>query len=374
MAPKVSALKQALEQTLSVVVDTRDQVASIVRGTQAEVQRLETEFSDLQRACLQAIARVEALEAELRRAREQLMCVNREVGRHSEQEMRAAYEAAQQALVALADWRDREKQLRLRREDVSRRLKSLQATAHEAEILWLKLGQVSGFLNAEFGNLSASIEAMHVESLLGVRLLQMQEDERRWLAQALHDGPMQSLASAAMRIHADPGGAGTQDEVRQRLSEVLNELREMVFELRPPLLDDLGLVPTLRRYLDQWSKSFSRSAKLRLVGLEKHLSTTETVTVFRGVQEALRNVVKHAQADEVDLTITYGDDFVQVDVSDNGLGIREVDWLGWVESGRLGLSLCRQRLSILGGRLDVGTRSPRGTRVEIHLPIARGIA
>lgn len=372
---RISALRAAIDKTLAAISEGRDQVEAIARSTLDEVKRLEEELARVQSECAEAIEQVERLEQDARLARQRLMLVNREFQRYSEQEMQQAYEEAQVLQAELARWREREAQLRYWRDDIARRLKGLHATARQAEVLLHKFRHTTEYLTAEFGDVAGVLEAAQVQSLLGLQVLQMLEEERRMLAQRLHDGPMQALASVAMRMQAAPPGRVPQSvagEVWSRLNHVIAELRQLVFDLRPPLLDDLGLVPTLKRYAEQWSNQTHVKSQVQLVGLEVPLTQTEKVTVFRAVQQCLENVARHARASAVSIVLTFGPDSLRVKVVDDGVGLQEADWLGWLEQGKLGLTLCRQRLSVIGGSMDIGAGERTGTQVTIQLPISRG--
>ncbi|WP_029421656.1 sensor histidine kinase [Alicyclobacillus macrosporangiidus] len=368
-------MRAAIDKALAAISEGWDQVEAIARSTLDEVKRLEQELARVQSECAEAIEQVERLEGDARLARQRLMLVNREFQRYSEQEMQQVYEEAQALQAELARWREREAQLRYWRDDLERRLKGLHATARQAEVLLHKFRHTTDYLTAEFGDVAGVLEAAQIQSLLGLQVLQMLEEERRMLAQRLHDGPMQALASVAMRMQAAPSGRNPQlaaGEVWSRLNHVISDLRQMVFDLRPPLLDDLGLVPTLKRYAQQWSKQTRVKTQVQLVGLEVPLTQTEKVTVFRAVQQCLENVARHARASVVSIALTFGPDSLRVKVVDDGLGLQEADWLGWLEQGKLGLTLCRQRLSVIGGSMDICAGERAGTQVTIQLPISRG--
>lgn len=375
MNDKISALKHAIDGTLTAIADGRDQVQLVTNSIFDEVKLLEAQYEAVRMECVQAIERVEMLVRDSVVARERLMVVNRNVSNYTESDMKQAYEKAQNLQVELGQWREREAQLRFRRDDVARRLKALHATAHHAEVLTLKLDHATSYLTGDFQEVASVLRLAEAQTAVGIQMIQMQEEERRWLSQRLHDGPMQSLASVAMRMQAiqptGPRESPAQKDIRDRLNVVIADLREMVFDLRPPLLDDLGLVPTLKRYVQQWSDVQLVTVRIHLIGVEVTLATTEKVVVFRCAQEALRNIASHAQADIVDITLTYGVDKLMIEISDNGQGVEDTDWLQWIEEGKLGLTVCRQRLSILGGSLDIERVSPHGTRVVISLPITR---
>jgi two-component system, NarL family, sensor histidine kinase DegS len=371
---QVSSLQAAVETTLAAIEDGRQQAQLIVEKTWEEVQRLEVEYEEVKAQCVDAIEQVERTDRQSRVAREQLMVVNRELNQFSEAQMRQAYEKAQHLQIELGQWQEREVQLRFRRDDLARRLKSLRATAHEAETLILKFTHITDYLSNEFHDLTNVLQSAQMESLVALQVLQMQEDERRVLAQRLHDGPMQSLAGTAMKaqlVPVVPEHEIIKEQVRQQLNAVIGDIRQIVFDLRPPLLDDLGLIPALKRYVQQWSEWNHLTVRTQLVGVEVMLRPTEKMTVFRVAQEVLQNIAQHAEATQVDIELTYGVDSLTVEIQDDGEGVKEVNWLTWINTGRLGLTMSRQRLSMLKGTLDLARTEPSGTKVTIGLPITR---
>jgi two-component system, NarL family, sensor histidine kinase DegS len=375
---RIQAMHNAIQTTLQAIFDGRSRVEEIAQSTEDEVARLEAEFAEVQTQVAETIETVERLERESRIARQRLVTVNRKLVKHSEDEMKQAYDNAYDLQIKLGQWQEREVQLRLRRDDITRRLRALRATAHQAEVLLVQFGAASSTLQAEFGDIAEVLEAARIQSVLGIRMLQMQEDERRQLAQRLHDGPLQNLASLSMRAQSlsspreDSPDADAVADLRGKIGDVIGSLRQVVFDLRPPLLDDLGLVPTLRRYVAQWSERTGIDGKVLMIGLESRLSPTEKITLFRTVQEALHNVHDHAESPSATVNLTYTPEKLTIQVVDQGKGVPEVNWSDWVESGHLGLMICRQRLAILGGDLTIKSQAPIGTCVEIKLPLQRG--
>jgi len=375
MAYHIAALEAAITDTLEAIQDGKEQVELIAKRTWEEVQQIEAEYEAIKQECLEAIHQVEVTEHQSRVARERLIVVNRGGAQQfSEKTMKQAYDEAHEFQVELGRWREREIQLRMRRDELARRLKSLRITAHEAETLMVKFNHISDYLTTEFGELASTLQTAQLDSLVGLQVMQMQEDERRNLAQRLHDGPMQGLASVAMKaqlLSVEPEKEPLKEEVRFGLNGILGNIRQIVFDLHPPLLDDLGLIPALRRYTQQWAEWVGVKVKVNLIGVEAILRPTEKMTIFRTVQEALKNVSEHAGASSVEVSLIYGVDKLTVEVLDDGEGIAEVDWYNWVSEGKLGLTMSKQRLSLLNGTLDIQPANLKGTKVIIELPISR---
>ncbi|MEW6523627.1 MAG: PAS domain S-box protein [Bacillota bacterium] len=203
---------------------------------------------------------------------------------------------------------------------------------------------------------------------------QVQEEERRRISRELHDDTAQALVALGRRLDlcrellpAHP------DLVSQRLSELaglvdvtLENLRRYCRELRPSILDDLGLLPALEWLLGGLSE-YQVHGRLDVQGQERRLPAQTEVAVFRIVQEALNNVKQHAGPCQVDLAIMYTADRLSIAVTDDGVGFdRTKTGHG---SGRLGLVGMNERAALLGGVLKVTSAPGKGTSVHLDLPI-----
>jgi two-component system, NarL family, sensor histidine kinase DegS len=206
-------------------------------------------------------------------------------------------------------------------------------------------------------------------------VIQAQEAERQRLARQMHDEPAQALsnfilqAEIAMRLFDVD-----QNKAREELSNLklaatstFQKVRGFIFELRPMMLDDLGLAPTLTRYVEAFKESSGLEVRLNLGGLETRLEPYREVMVFRAVQELLHNVQKHSGAGQVTVQVDAFQDEVRVSVSDNGKGFVFEDGL---ERGR-GLKLIRERVEMLGGGLEAVTTPGQGAQLSFHIPAVK---
>ena len=147
-----------------------------------------------------------------------------------------------------------------------------------------------------------------------------------------------------------------------------NDVKDFIFDLRPMMLDDLGVVPTLRRYVESFQEKNSISVPITVTGVERRLESHIEVTIFRGVQELLNNSLLHAQATQVQVSLDLAQDLVQAVVEDNGSGFNVDETLN-SNSRTIGLSSLRERIEMLGGELKIQSRMGHGTRVEFAIPI-----
>jgi signal transduction histidine kinase len=202
------------------------------------------------------------------------------------------------------------------------------------------------------------------------QLVTVQEDERRRLAQDLHDDPLQTLTYLVRMLEhltEDPRLPPELAPVVRRDGElatvVVEALRTVIHGLRPPVLDDFGAVAALRQLVDEVCVRCGISIRLRVSGDQVRLSAPCELTVYRVAQEALSNVVRHAQAKNARVDLHFGRQVV-LTVTDDGCGIPESGITSASSAGRLGLIGMRERVTQLGGSLEVRARRPHGTLVR----------
>ena len=204
-------------------------------------------------------------------------------------------------------------------------------------------------------------------------LLTVQEDERRHLAQDLHDDPLQTLTYLVRTLeqlaHDPLLPAPLAARVRrdgELAAEVVSSLRKVIRGLRPPVLDDLGLVAALRHLVTEVHGRCGLPIALRVSGDEARLASPSEMAVYRVTQEALSNIVRHAHAKHVRVDLRFGDS-VQLTVTDDGRGMPETSGLQGGFGG-LGLVGMRERVSFVGGNLETRAHRPHGTLVRATLP------
>jgi len=204
-------------------------------------------------------------------------------------------------------------------------------------------------------------------------LVNAQETERQRLSRQMHDGPAQALSNfilqteIAMRLF-DIDAGQAKDELNSLKASAMGtfqKVRNFIFELRPMMLDDLGLVPTVRRYADAFKEQTSLDVNLTVTGNEKRLESYLEVMLFRAIQELLGNAARHSQATQVKVLLDVGDDRVRVSVEDSGKGFDPES----VQQGTsLGLKLIRERAEMLGGTFELDSAVGRGARISFAVP------
>lgn len=204
-------------------------------------------------------------------------------------------------------------------------------------------------------------------------LVNAQETERQRLSRQIHDGPAQALSNfilqteIAMRL-MDVDAVQAREELNNLKNSAMGtfqKVRNFIFELRPMMLDDLGLVPTVRRYADAFKEQAGLDISVTVTGNERRLEPYLEVMLFRAIQELLGNAARHSQATQVKIMLDLGEDRVRVSVDDNGKGF---DPDSVLQSNNLGLKLIRERAEMLGGNFEIDSNIGKGTRVSFAVP------
>jgi len=203
-----------------------------------------------------------------------------------------------------------------------------------------------------------------------------QEDERKRIARELHDETAQSLATLLLDIEAlsrskeqlSDEETRMVEQLRIRVNTVLEGVRSFAHELRPPVLDQVGLVPALELLVQELNEDGKIKVAITIMGNEYRLSSNAELALFRIAQEALRNVRKHSQATEAVVKIEFNLDMVRLTVTDNGLGFELPEVLSdFAGKGKLGMLGMQERVRLLGGNLSVDSRVGEGTTVSIEI-------
>ncbi len=203
-------------------------------------------------------------------------------------------------------------------------------------------------------------------------IVNAQEAERQRLSRQMHDGPAQALSNfilqteIAMRLmDIDPAQAREElGDLKTSAMSTFQKVRNFIFELRPMMLDDLGLTPTLKKYSDAFKEQTGLDVSVTFTGVERRLEPYLEVMIFRAVQELLGNAARHSQASLIKVQVDLGNDLIRVSVDDNGKGF---DPETLKESSNLGLKLIRERAEMLGGNFEIDSVSGSGTRISFSV-------
>jgi PAS domain S-box-containing protein len=210
------------------------------------------------------------------------------------------------------------------------------------------------------------------QQFLSRRLVKVQEDERRSLARELHDEIGQMLTGLQFTLkplmaHATEEERSRLDQAQIIVSAIISQIRELSINLRPSLLDDLGILPTLEWYFNRYEAKTGIEVHFEYENLAQRFHTELETAAFRIVQEALTNVARYAETATVDVRLDIHDSVMYIDVRDQGRGF---DMAGLAKDQSLGIEGMRERAYALGGLLEIQSEPGKGTHIQANLPVA----
>ncbi|MFY0761525.1 MULTISPECIES: sensor histidine kinase [Metabacillus] len=373
-------LDQILDKMVSTVDGSKGEIFKIGEQSRQQYEELVEELKQIKIQVNDVIEQGDKLEVHARFARKRLSEVSKHFKQFSEEEIREAYEKAHKLQVELTMLQQKEKQLRDRRDDLERRLLGLQETIERAEVLVSQITVVLNYLHQDLRQVGMLIEDAHQKQDFGLRIIEAQEEERKRVSREIHDGPAQMLANVMMRselierIFRERGSDEGFKEIRslrQNVRNALYEVRRIIYDLRPMALDDLGLIPTLRKYL-YTIEEYNGKTRILFSSLgdfeENRLPPRFEVALFRLAQEAVTNALKHAEAREIQVKVEVNQNNIILMIKDNGKGFdtREMKQNQKKSFGLLGM---RERVELLNGRITIDSKIGLGTFIMIQVPL-----
>lgn len=376
---QVDALDRVLKNAIDVMESSKYQIFEICESVRAEREALNKELQLVIEETSTTIDMVDRFELDYRRSRIRLTEVSKDFKRFNEEDIRAAYETATGLQTQLAAYREKELYLKQRRDDLQKRLKNVDRQMERAEVLVSQVNVVLEYLSGDLNQVTRLLESAKNRQLLGLKIILAQEEERKRIAREIHDGLAQTMANVVLRTEiaermlSKEAYSGVKEELVDLKGQVrggIEEVRKIIFNLRPMALDDLGLVPTLRKFVQDYEEKAKIRTRFELVGKDFRLPSGMEVAVYRLVQEAFSNVAKHAQATHVSLELAFQQQMVKITVTDNGVGFA-ADLIGKkIDKGtHFGLIGMRERVELLEGRLEIHSEVGGGTKVSMVIPI-----
>src|SRR6478752_2734668 len=367
------ALDEIFEKIIGTVGDSKNEVYRLSEDARQEYQQIK---EVLKGKVLETIEQGDKLETQARLARKRLSDVSRHFQIYSEPEVKDAYEKAHELQTKLLMNQQSEYQLRNRRDELERRLLTLEETIKRADHLVGQISVVLNYLTSDLKQVGEIVEDAIQKEYFGFRIIEAQEEERKRLSREIHDGPAQMLANVMMRselidrIYRERSAKEAMEEIRdlrKMVRSALYEVRRIIYDLRPMALDDLGLIPTLRKYLDTIEDYNEGKPRITFIsiGQEKRTASKLEVALFRLVQEAVTNALKHADATEIQVKIEFNNEHAILLVKDDGCGFNQEE----KKENSFGLIGMKERVDLLDGTISVHSKINQGTLVMIKVPI-----
>jgi len=371
-------LNEIIKNTVDIIEKSRSELFSIAESSRTECQLIEEELEKIRIIAADLINQVDMLVKLDKECRYQLMIVSKNIKEYKEEDVKRAYDKAKDLQVELMTKKAEEQLLIQRRSELERRLKIAKDTANKAESLVNKVGVAMGYLTGELQDLSIQMEDIKQKQYLGIKIIKAQEEERKRVAREIHDGPAQLMANLVIKtelceklIDMDKEKAKEElGSLRGFLRSSLSDVRKIIYDLRPMSLDDLGLVPTLQRYISNYIEQNNISVNFSVLGDPKTLKPVVELAAFRIVQEALTNIKRHSGADNAVVRVEFTNKQVNLLISDDGKGFDKNKLWKAKEDAGYGLLNMKERVELLNGKFDIKTAPNKGTKVFASLSLS----
>lgn len=340
-------------------------LSALAEQAQKERQQLDAEAREIDVLVRQTTGEVERLQQRQAEFASRLRQLEANLDAFSREEIKTAYAGATDAQMRLFMMRNQLELYQVKQRNIQRFRSQLERVSLLAE----QASEASASVVLQGGAREGDPQSI-------IHIIEAQEQERQHLARQMHDGPAQSLSNLILLAEIverlfdnDPAKARAElENLKNTANATFQRIREFIFDLRPMMLDDLGLVPTLKRFTQTFETKTHLPTHLQTTG-EHTLSSYVEVTLFRATQELLNNAARHAHASRVHVTLDLQNDPVVLTVEDDGGGFEVENALATArQRGNSGLATLEKRVQMLGGKLQIQSGTGRGTRVRLELP------
>jgi two-component system sensor histidine kinase DegS len=376
---QVETIDKVIKKTVKVLENSKNQIFEICENAFSERDSLHNELAAVKAELEQLINKVDKLEHHYHLSRVRLSEVSRDFKRFTEEDIRKAYETATNLQMELLISREKETHMKARRDELQLRIRNAARTIEKAESLASQMSVVLEFMSGDLSQVTRILESAKNRQLIGLKIIMAQEEERKRISREIHDSVAQSIANVVLRAEIVVKMMAKQDltavkteivELKDQARMGLEEIRKIIFNLRPMALDDLGLIPIMRKFTQDFEDRTKIRTKFSLHGIESRLPSAMEVAIFRLIQESFANVFKHAQATYVSLDITYQSQMVKIAIHDNGIGFQLEAMEAKVASGsHFGIIGMKERVDLLEGRFELESDVNGGTRIIMLIPI-----
>ena len=371
----INSLDYIFSQMVETMDSSKNDIFIISEQNRQSLLQMQKELEIVHSKLAEVLIEGDILEEETRLSRKRLGDVSKHFNTFSEEQIREAYEQANDLQIKLSINRTEERQLRERRADLERRLTELNESILHADQLATQANVVMNYLTSDLKNVGQALENAKLKQEYSLRIIEAQEEERKKLSREIHDGPAQMMANVLVRsdlierTYREKGVDQALIEIsslKVMVRSALSEVRRIIYDLRPMALDDLGLVPTLKKYL-MTIEDYNMGCKIHFqsIGDQRRIITNYEVAIFRLIQESVTNATKHGQSKNIAVKMEWCTQIVTITIKDDGVGFDP----NLVRESSFGLLGMQERVDLLKGEMIVESSPGNGTTMMFKIPL-----
>ncbi|MDD2574728.1 MAG: sensor histidine kinase [Bacillota bacterium] len=374
---QMKKIDEIIHKTIKIMEAGQRDVFDIAEHAHNGSEEIQKELKELRDKVLNIIQEVESLRKAENSARYKLLVVSKDFRTHTEEDIKKAYRKAEELKVELSLKEQEEIRLREERNRLELKLKDQKKLVKKAENVVTHMGAVLDYLRAGALGISGLAEDVRKKQYLGYRIIKATEEERSRIVREIHDVPVQAMVNMGIRLelcmqvlNKDIDKARSYiRELKEQVNTNIQDLRKIIYNLRPMSLDDLGLVATIEKLLSDFESDSGISTSFRLIGEPVEIKELIQIAVFRIIQEALNNAKRHSKAKKVSVKFEFLESSISILITDDGVGFEIEGVIDWEEDDRcFGLIGMRERVELLQGYMDINSAPGKGTGIFMRIP------
>jgi len=371
---QIQKLDEVLHQVMDSLETGRRDIFDIADDCHKQSDQIRSRLEESILETERLIKIVDYTESQDKKARVRLMEVSQDFKRYSEEDIKEAYHNAQTLQTELAGLRQQELYQRNRREELSRQLRQYLEMAKKADNYLSSASLALKVLETNMNSFTDTLEEAYKKQQMGIWFLESLEAEKRKVSRELHDGPAQTIASMLIRLDLvkylfEEDSLRVMEElgsIKNMGREGLDDLRRIMFDLKPSAIYEEGLITTLKEYFNAYESKYDFEIDFVYFGEEQKQELPLEIALFRLVQEAITNVRKHAGVKKAMVKLEASSAGLTIVIKDQGQGF-DVDALLGSRQESYGIIGMRERADLLGGEIKIISNPGRGTQVIIEL-------
>ncbi len=371
----LESLDLIFNRMIKTIDESKNDIFTISEQSRKTFDEMKLELEQVRSKIKEVILENDVLEKKSRLSRTRLAEVSKNFNIYSEAEIQKAYDQANKIQIRYSILQAEERLLRDKRDDLERRMRSLLDTIERADHLVSQVNVVLNYLTVDLKSIRPALENAKMREDYTMKIIEATEEERKRISREIHDGPAQMLANVLLRtdiINRTYQERGIEKalleivELKGMVRDALHEVRRIIYDLRPMALDDLGIVPTLKKYLSS-VEEYHQGTKVyfQSIGEQTRLDSKYEVAIFRLVQECVNNAIQHGKSHQVWVKLESCKDFINISIKDDGIGFDPQT----TKQNSFGLIGMKERVDLLGGEMNLDSVEKQGTRIMFKIPI-----
>ena len=375
--PKI--IDSIITKTIETIHSNKEEIREIASTAQKRCKDLEVAYYDIKNQLTSTKKEMAHVEIAVKNQKLALLNIREHFSDFTQVQIKHAYEKTDDLIIKLSLLKHEEGNLEEQREYLEKKIVESYKTLHRAEKTLENIHRSLNYLTGNLVQISEHLDNVAQKYQFGLKIIKAQEEERKRVAKDIFNGPIRYMLRAvdmAELCHEnfDKNLEEAQKDIKSLkiiVRESLKDIRQIIYNLRPMSLDDLGLIPTLQKYVED----FAQEAKINILFKSSHsqytLANTLSLTIFRTVQESLINIKKHSRANSARVMLEFLFNKLNLLIADDGIGF-DLDIIkeeSYSLTKYFGLFSINEKIELLKGTFDVITKPQEGTKILITVPL-----